>query len=79
MNNELKQGDWVLWQKDGKRGVGRVYLVVGSEDGSTYAWVMDPEHYGNPLAPAKYRRNINTNDCTKIDPAIAKVYGHNNV
>ena len=71
----LKQGDWVLWQDEGCSGVARVCAIAEGK----HVFLVSPEVYGNPIAYPKYPMNLPIECCTKIDPAIAKVYGHNNV
>jgi hypothetical protein len=70
----LKQGDYVLWQDGSLSGVGRVSIVEeGIAHYSTYVWVKGLANKSPDVKhlPIEY--------CTKIDPAIAKVYGHDNV
>lgn len=76
----LKQGDWVLWQDGDTSGVGRIATIdEGIAHYSTYVYIVSPESYGNPLGRPDKVMHLSIEHCTKIDPAIAKIYGHNNV
>ena len=76
----LRQGDWVLWQDGGESGIGRISMIEEAlEHYSTYVYVASPEAYGNPITRSKKLMRLPIKCCTKIDAAIAKVYGHNNV
>lgn len=64
----LKQGDYVLWEFNGSSGVGRVLL----ED-PEIVWIMDSWRSDGLDIDAHY---IEKTKCTKIDPAVAKLYGN---
>jgi hypothetical protein len=65
----LKQGDVVLWQSDGTSGVGTVSLTDGK-----VCWIK-----GVP-SPIKQHdiHFVAVKNCTKITPAIAKLYLNSN-
>lgn len=65
----LKQGDVVLWQSDGTSGVGTISLTDGR-----VCWIK-----GVP-SPIKQHdlHFVDAKNCTKITPAIAKLYLNSN-
>lgn len=64
----LKQGDYVLWEFNGSSGVGRVLLVD-----IDHVWVLDKWRSDGVDLDAHYAKKTK---CTKIDPAVAKLYGN---
>lgn len=68
-DNDLKQGDVVLWQSDGTSGVGTISLTDGR-----VCWIK-----GVP-SPIKQHdlHFVDAKNCIKITPAIAKLYLNSN-
>lgn len=68
--NDLKQGDVVLWQSDGTSGVGTISLTDGK-----VCWIKGVP---SPLLNNYGIHFVAVENCTKITPAIAKLYLNSN-
>lgn len=69
----IRQDDYVMWEHGGYSGVGRV-VAVERGGRNPVAYVLDTTQ---PLLEADIKVRP-VNQCTKIDPAVAKLFENSN-
>jgi len=73
MNTDIKPGDYVRWEHDGHSGVGKV-LAIETSGAKPAMWIVR-------IGGKHHRLEAYccfVSQCTKIDPAVAKLFEDSN-